>query len=76
MSTSIIVPRLGVGMTEGTLSSWLVPDGATVKAGEAIYTIETDKVESEIEAPVAGVLHQIGEEGETYDVGTLLGEID
>ena len=47
-----------------------------MKAGEAIYTIETDKVESEIEAPVAGVLRQIGEEGETYDVGTLLGEID
>jgi pyruvate/2-oxoglutarate dehydrogenase complex dihydrolipoamide acyltransferase (E2) component len=41
-----------------------------------LYRIETDKVENEIEAPVAGVVHITGEEGETYEVGTQIGTID
>jgi pyruvate/2-oxoglutarate dehydrogenase complex dihydrolipoamide acyltransferase (E2) component len=76
MATVISIPKLGVSMEEGTLVAWLVPDGATVAAGDAIYRIETDKVESDVEAPVAGVLHHTGVEGETYDVGTPVGTID
>ena len=63
-------------MTEGTLVEWLVADGDPVTPGEELYRIETDKVENEIEAPVAGVVHITGEEGETYEVGTLIGTID
>lgn len=63
-------------MSEGTLVEWLVADGDTVQAGDILYRIETDKVENEIEAPVAGVVHITGEEGETYDVGTQIGSID
>lgn len=55
-------------MSEGTLVEWLVADGDTVQPGDILYRIETDKVENEIEAPVAGVVHITGEEGETYDV--------
>ena len=61
--------------TEGTLTEWLVADGATVEEGQAIYALETDKSVQEIEAPVAGKLSQKVEAGETYPVGTEIGEI-
>lgn len=76
MSTPISIPKLGVSMSEGTLVEWLVADGDTVQPGDLLYRIETDKVENEIEAPVAGVVHITGEEGETYDVGTQIGSIE
>jgi pyruvate/2-oxoglutarate dehydrogenase complex dihydrolipoamide acyltransferase (E2) component len=76
MSTPISIPKLGVSMTEGTLVEWLVADGDSVQVGDILYRVETDKVENEIEAPVAGVVRIIGEEGETYDVGTQIGSID
>lgn len=63
-------------MSEGTLVEWLVSDGQTVNVGDALYRIETDKVENEIEAPAAGVVHLSGVEGETYEVGTQIGSID
>ncbi len=63
-------------MSEGTLVEWLVADGDNVQPGDILYRIETDKVENEIEAPVAGVVRITGEEGETYDVGTQIGSID
>ncbi len=76
MATVISIPKLGVSMEEGTLVEWLVPDGATVAAGDAIYRLETDKVENDVEAPVAGVLRQSGVAGETYEVGTPVGVIE
>jgi pyruvate/2-oxoglutarate dehydrogenase complex dihydrolipoamide acyltransferase (E2) component len=76
MSTPISIPKLGVSMSEGTLVEWLVTDGQTVNVGDILYRIETDKVENEIEAPAAGVVHLSGVEGETYDVGTQIGSID
>lgn len=75
MTTPICVPKLGVAMTEGTLAGWLKPDGAQVNEGEAIYLLETDKVESEIEAPASGCLRHLGEAGTLYSVGALIGEI-
>lgn len=76
MTTPINIPKLGVAMTEGTLVSWAVADGAHVAAGETLYTLETDKVENDIDAPVAGTVRHIGEEGETYPVGTQIGVIE
>ena len=76
MSTPISIPKLGVSMSEGTLVEWLVSDGQAVQPGDVLYRIETDKVENEIEAPVAGVVRITGVEGETYDVGTQIGSID
>jgi pyruvate/2-oxoglutarate dehydrogenase complex dihydrolipoamide acyltransferase (E2) component len=62
-------------MTEATLSQWLVDEGAAVGQDDALYLLETDKVESEITAPRAGVLRRIGIEGETYPVGEVIGEL-
>jgi pyruvate dehydrogenase E2 component (dihydrolipoamide acetyltransferase)/2-oxoglutarate dehydrogenase E2 component (dihydrolipoamide succinyltransferase) len=76
MALPINIPKLGVSMVEGTLIEWLVADGESVSPGQVLYRLETDKVESDIEAPVAGVVHRIGEEGETYPVGTQIGTID
>jgi len=76
MATPISIPKLGVSMTEGTLVEWLVADGAQVQAGEPLYRLETDKVENDVEAPVAGTVRATGVEGETYEVGTQVGTIE
>ncbi|CAB4870749.1 unannotated protein [freshwater metagenome] len=76
MTTPINIPKLGVSMTEGTLVEWMVTNGQAVQAGDVLYRIETDKVENDIEAPVAGVIHISGVEGETYDVGIQIGSIE
>ena len=47
-----------------------------MNAGDVIYRIETDKVENDVESPADGVIHITGVEGETYDVGASIGEID
>lgn len=69
------IPQLGVTMTEGTLSEWLVADGATVSAGQALYLLETDKTTTEIESPGAGVLTIKAEPGD-YEVGDVVGELN
>lgn len=73
--TEIRIPQPGEAVMEGTLIEWLAADGAHVEVGQPIYSLETDKVEMEIEAPCAGVLRHIGEEGEVYPVGELIATI-
>jgi pyruvate/2-oxoglutarate dehydrogenase complex dihydrolipoamide acyltransferase (E2) component len=75
MATELCIPSVGMSMTEGTLTEWLVENGAQVEKGDLLYTMESDKSVQEIESPVSGVLEQIGVEGETYEVGTLIGKI-
>jgi len=75
MSTSLTIPKLQTSTTEGTLVEWLVDDGAMVEEGQPIYALETDKSVQEIEAPESGRLSQKAAEGETYPVGTEIGEI-
>lgn len=75
MSTSLTIPKLQMSTTEGTLAEWLVADGETVTEGQPIYSLETDKSVQEIEAPASGKLVQKLPAGETYDVGTEIGEI-
>jgi pyruvate/2-oxoglutarate dehydrogenase complex dihydrolipoamide acyltransferase (E2) component len=72
----INIPKLGVSMSEGTLVEWLVQDGESVTEGQVLYRIETDKVENDVESPVAGIVRITGVEGETYDVGDPIGEIE
>ena len=62
-------------MSEGELREWLVPDESTVAAGEPLFTLESDKSVSEIEAPASGVLRILKPTGEVYAVGTVLGLI-
>ena len=75
MPTSLTIPRLEMAMTEGLLSEWLVPDGAHVTEGDPIYSLETGKAIEEIRAPSSGRLSQKARAGETYPVGTDIGEI-
>jgi pyruvate/2-oxoglutarate dehydrogenase complex dihydrolipoamide acyltransferase (E2) component len=75
MAVTVKIPRLGVAMEEGTLTSWLVDDGAVVSVGQPLYTLETDKVEQEIESPAEGILRHLVETGETLAVGTPVAEI-
>ena len=75
MSAPLRIPRLGMTTTEATLLEWLVAPGTAVQPGDVIALIETDKVESELEAPAAGTLVPSGEPGQVYEVGALIGEI-
>ncbi len=75
MSTTLTIPKLEMSMSEGTLAEWKVEDGADVKEGDVIYVLETDKTARDIEAPASGKLVHIMPAGETYDVGTEIGEI-
>lgn len=75
MATDVTIPRLGMTMTEATLLEWLVPDGGAVEAGTVLYRIETDKVETDCEAPASGTLRHAGEPGTSYAVGAVIGLI-
>ncbi len=75
MATQLTIPKLQMSTTEGTLAEWLVDDGEMVEEGQPIYTLETDKSVQEIEAPEAGRLTHKVAAGETYPVGTEIGEI-
>ena len=75
MSTTLTMPKLEMSMQEGTLAEWVVADGTEVKEGDVIYILETDKTSRDIAAPASGKLVHKAEAGETYDVGTEIGEI-
>ena len=75
MATILTIPKLEMSMSEGTLAEWMVESGTHVNVGDVIYTLETDKTAREIEAPASGTLIQKVSDGETYPVGTEIGEI-
>lgn len=75
MAIEIILPKLGFSMNEGTLAEWLVADGGPVTEGEPLFALESDKSTQEVEAPASGTLKILKEPGETYEVGTVLGQI-
>ncbi len=76
MATEVLLPKIGFSMNEGVLTRWLVDDGATVTQGQPLYELESDKSLQEVEAPASGRLKIIvAATGETYPVGTVLGEI-
>ena len=75
MAYDIVLPKIGFSMNEGTLAEWLVADGGQVTEGEPLYLIEMDKSTQEVEAPCSGTLKILAETGETYEVGTTLGQI-
>ncbi|MCI7672023.1 2-oxoglutarate dehydrogenase, E2 component, dihydrolipoamide succinyltransferase [Schaalia hyovaginalis] len=73
MATAVTMPALGESVTEGTVTTWLKSVGDAVAVDEAIVEVSTDKVDSEVPSPVAGVLLEIlVEEDETVEVGTRI----
>ena len=76
MSEKIVVPTLGESVTEATVAKWLKNKGDKVSSDEPLVELETDKVNVEVPSPSNGVLDSISaKEGETVNVGALLGSI-
>ena len=76
MSVSVTMPRLGESVSEGTVTRWLKQEGDEVQADEPLLEVSTDKVDTEIPSPAAGVLTQIKvHEDETVEVGSELAVI-
>ncbi|WP_296631318.1 2-oxoglutarate dehydrogenase, E2 component, dihydrolipoamide succinyltransferase [Rhodoluna sp.] len=73
MSESVVLPALGESVTEGTVTRWLKKVGDTVAVDEPLVEVSTDKVDTEIPSPIAGVIEQIlVQEDETVQVGAVL----
>ncbi len=72
----VTVPKWGIEMQEGTIVAWHIQEGMRVNKGEALIDIETEKIINTLDTPADGVLRKrIVEEGETLNVGALLGVI-
>ncbi len=72
----VVMPQMGVSVSEGTITKWLKNEGEEIAADESLLEISTDKVDTEVPSPGSGVLLQIlVPEGETVDVGTKLAVI-
>jgi pyruvate dehydrogenase E2 component (dihydrolipoamide acetyltransferase) len=77
MAVSVPMPRLGESVSEGTVTRWLKKEGDRVEADEPLLEVSTDKVDTEIPSPAAGILTSIKvQEDETVEVGVELAIID
>ncbi|MCT7660231.1 2-oxoglutarate dehydrogenase, E2 component, dihydrolipoamide succinyltransferase [Mycobacterium deserti] len=80
MATSVQMPALGESVTEGTVTRWLKQEGDTVEQDEPLLEVSTDKVDTEIPSPAAGVLKKIvAQEDDTVEVGgelAVIGDAD
>lgn len=80
MAVEVRIPELGESVTEGTITAWLVKVGERVEADQPLFELSSDKIDTEVPAPVRGVLQEIKVQiDETVDVGTvvaIIGEPD
>jgi pyruvate dehydrogenase E2 component (dihydrolipoamide acetyltransferase) len=75
-AVDVVMPQMGVSVSEGTITKWLKQEGEEIQADEPLLEISTDKVDTEVPSPGTGVVQQIlVQEGETVDVGTRLAVI-
>ncbi|HXF26508.1 MAG TPA: 2-oxoglutarate dehydrogenase, E2 component, dihydrolipoamide succinyltransferase [Bryobacteraceae bacterium] len=73
----VVMPQMGESIVEGTLTKWLKKAGDRVERDEPLFEISTDKVDTEIPAPSAGVLSEVlVEEGKTVAISTVVAKID
>ncbi|CAA9528507.1 MAG: hypothetical protein AVDCRST_MAG13-3952 [uncultured Solirubrobacteraceae bacterium] len=76
MLEDVELPKWGMTMSEGKIAAWEVAVGDRVTEGQPLAAITTDKVESDVEAPVDGVVEEIlVEAGSTVEVGTVIARI-
>lgn len=76
MPTEVILPKVDMDMTHGTIAVWHVAEGAHVTKGAALFDIETDKAAMEVEAPATGTLHHISAQpGDKVPVGGVVAYI-
>lgn len=76
MATDIVIPALGESITEGVIASWLIADGQFVERDQPVLELETDKITMELPAPAAGTVSHKAAEGDTVQVGSVVGAID
>jgi len=77
VKVTLKLPRLSMNMEEGTLVAWLKKPGDAFAAGEPLYTVETEKVTSEVEAPCDGVLLEtLADAGANVEVGAAICRIE
>jgi 2-oxoglutarate dehydrogenase E2 component (dihydrolipoamide succinyltransferase) len=75
-AVEVVMPQMGVSVSEGTITRWLKQEGEYIEADEPLLEISTDKVDTEVPSPASGTVTQIlVQEGETVAVGTKLGQI-
>ena len=75
-AVDVVMPQMGVSVSEGTITKWNKQVGDTIEADETLLEISTDKVDTEVPSPASGVVTEIlVPEGETVDVGTVLARI-
>lgn len=73
----LLMPRLGESVTEGTVDKWLKRQGDVIQIDDPIVEIVTDKLQTEVTSPFAGILARVlVAEGSTVAVGTVLAEIE
>ena len=73
----VVMPQMGVSVSEGTITRWAKNVGETIEADETIVEISTDKVDTEVPAPATGVVRELlAAEGETVPVNTRIAVID
>jgi pyruvate dehydrogenase E2 component (dihydrolipoyllysine-residue acetyltransferase) len=74
--TEVVMPQMGVSVSEGTITKWLKQVGESIAQDEPLLEISTDKVDTEVPSPAEGVVTQIlAQEGETVEVGTVIAMI-
>ena len=77
MKIDVVMPKMGESLQEGTILKWLKKEGETIERDEMILEISTDKVDTEVPAPAAGILYKIfAQENETIEVGKKIAEIE
>ncbi|MYD44442.1 MAG: 2-oxo acid dehydrogenase subunit E2 [Gammaproteobacteria bacterium] len=75
MPSEVYLVKVGMTMTEGVVEEWYIADGATVEQGAPVYRLETEKVNMDVEADVAGIVKHIVEAGTTLEPGEVVGWI-
>ena len=74
--TDVLMPQMGESIVEGTVTKWLKKVGERIERDEPLFEISTDKVDSEVPAPVTGILEEmLVPEGETVEINTVVGRI-
>lgn len=75
MATEVLIPKLGMTMTEGTVAKWLAADGAQVGKGDPVFRLETEKIEFQVEAEGEGAVRQLFPAGSVLAPGTVVAYI-
>ncbi len=74
--SDVLMPQMGESIVEGTITKWMKKVGDPIQRDEPLFEISTDKVDSEVPSPVAGVLEEIlVQEGETVEINTLVARV-